>query len=234
MKQIIRVKVSGEYACWTRPEQKVERFSAECMTPSAARNILDAICWRPQMRWVVTSIAVLKPIRFHSFRRNELQSKLAPSSVSGWMKDPSTYQPQPAGAGTEDATPRNTLALRNVSYIIEAYPHVYNETAEDTPVKYMAMLNRRVEKGQCFQRPYMGCREFAAYFEAPAATDKPIPVSMDLGYLLYDIHFREDGKSNQPVFFQAKLVDGVLQTDPDIVLPDAKTREEVIKCSYKH
>src|SRR5689334_12528071 len=107
----VRVKISGEFACFTRPENKVERVSYECMTPSAARNILDAICWKPEMRWVVMRINVLKPIRFQGFRRNELQRKLSPREVASWIKDPSKYEPQAAGAGTNDATPRNTLAL---------------------------------------------------------------------------------------------------------------------------
>src|ERR1019366_5811772 len=95
----IRVKVSGDFACWTRPENKVERVSYECMTPSAARNILDAICWKPEMRWVVTRIVVLKPVRFQGIRRNELQSKIAPVEVGKWMKDPCLYRPLAAGAG---------------------------------------------------------------------------------------------------------------------------------------
>src|SRR5437016_13093279 len=95
----VKVKVSGDFACWTRPENKVERVSYECMTPSAARNILDAICWKPQMRWVPTRIRVLKPIRFQSLKRNELQSKIPPSSVRKWMSEPSSFEPQPAGAG---------------------------------------------------------------------------------------------------------------------------------------
>src|SRR3954467_3989549 len=98
-RQMVRLKVYGDFACWTRPENKVERVSYECPTPSAARNILDSICWRPQMRWIVTRISVLKPIRFQSIRRNELQSKLAPGAVRGWMTNPGTFEPVLAGAG---------------------------------------------------------------------------------------------------------------------------------------
>src|SRR5580700_499129 len=145
----VRVKVSGELACWTRPENKVERVTYDCMTPSAARNILDAICWKPEMRWVVLRILVLKPIRFQSLRRMEVRSRVSPITVSKWMHRPSCFRPLLAGAGEHtDGTLRNTLALRDVSYIIEAHPHVFAESAEDSPEKYAAMLNRRVRKGQ--------------------------------------------------------------------------------------
>jgi CRISPR-associated protein Cas5d len=229
----VRVKVSGELACWTRPENKVERVSYECMTPSAARNILDAICWKPEMRWVVTRILVLKPVRFQSIRRNELQSRIAPGSVQKWMTDPGSYQPLAAGAGEDtDGTPRNTLALRDVSYIIEAFPHVYQPTAHDTPTKYMAMFNRRVEKGQCFHRPALGCREFAASFEPPDGS-QPISDSISIGLMLYDIIFRNGGENNLAVFFQAAIENGILDTRPDHAIPDEAIRKELLACSSK-
>jgi CRISPR-associated protein Cas5d len=231
----IRVKVSGELACWTRPENKVERVSYECMTPSAARNILDAICWKPEMRWVVTRILVLKPVRFQSIRRNELQSKIAPGAVRKWMSDPGSYRPLAAGAGEDtDGTPRNTLALRDVSYIIEAFPHVYQPTAEDTPIKYMAMFNRRVEKGQCFHRPALGCREFAATFELPNESEKPVPDTIPIGRMLYDIIFRNSGQDNRAIFFEAVLQSGVLDAHPDRVIPDEAIRKELLACSSRH
>lgn len=228
----VKLRIAGEFACFTRPENKVERMSYECPTPSAARNILDAICWRPQMRWIVTRISVLRPIRFQSIRRNELQSKLAPGSVKGWMAIPETFEPVLAGAGADtDATPRNSLVLRDVAYVIEAYPHVYDPTGEDKPIKYVEMFNRRVSKGQCFSQPVMGCREFPARFEHPSADDKPIPVSMEIGHMLYDIMFRADG--NQAVFFRAKLENGVLDADPFTVIGDATRREALLACSSR-
>src|ERR1700693_4800464 len=122
----ISLKISGDFACFTRPENKVERMSYESPTPSAARNILDAICWRPQMRWIVTRISVLKPIRYQSIRRNELQSKLSKGAVRWWRSAPDTFAPASAGVGADtDATPRNSLVLRDVAYLIDAYPHVY-------------------------------------------------------------------------------------------------------------
>lgn len=228
----IRVRVSGDYACFTRPETKVERYSYPVMTPSAARNILDAICWRPQMRWVVTRISVLKPIRTLSVLRNEVQSKLSPSSVKRWMVDSSKYEPLVAGAGNgTDGTPRNTTLLRDVAYWIDAYPMVFDTSGDNTPQKYIAMMERRLTKGQCFQRPYLGCREFAAEFSAELPGDKPIPKSMPIGRMLYDIAFL--GEVNRAVFFDAQLVEGVLDTDPTVVLAASKGREEVLQCSYR-
>ncbi len=184
------------------------------------------------MRWVVTSIQVLKPIRYISIRRNEVQSTISPSTVSRWMAAPSQYQPLAAGAGAgTDATPRNSMLLRDVAYIIEAYPLVYDTSGDNTPNKYAAMLNRRVEKGQCFHQPALGCREFACRFELPAGDEAPQPITEDLGRMLYDIVFRPDG--NRPVFFAAKLENGIMDTRPEVVLPDAAVREEVLACSSK-
>src|ERR1700761_8998712 len=201
----VRVKVSGEFACFTRPEAEVERVSYPMPTPSAARNILAAICWRPEMRWVVTSISLLKPIRYLGMRRNEVQSKISPASVKSWMADSTKYEPLAAGAGAgTDGTPRNSLLLRDVSYVIEAYPLVFNTSGDNTPMKYCAMFERRVEKGQCFQRPVLGCREFAADFAPAGAGERVAPVDEDIGRMLYGIIFRAEG--NWAVFFDAQVV----------------------------
>jgi CRISPR-associated protein Cas5d len=210
----IRVRVSGDYACFTRPETKVERYSYPVMTPSAARNILDAICWRPQMRWVVTRIAVLKEIRTLAVLRNEVQSKLSPSSVKNWMADSSKFEPLLAGAGNGTD---GTL--------------IFDRSGDNTEQKYVAMMERRVARGQCFQRPYLGCREFAAEFSTQLPEDKPISKSMPIGRMLYDIAFL--GESNRSVFFDAQLVEGVLHTDPSEALGSSKGREEVLQCSYR-
>ncbi len=229
----IRVRVSGEFACFTRPEAKVERFSYPVMTPSAARNILDAICWRPQMRWIITSITVLKPIRLMSVLRNEVQSKVSPLAIKKWMRDASTFEPLVAGAGNgTDGTPRNTTLLREVAYWIDAYPHVFDTSGDNTPVKYVEMIRRRVEKGQCFQRPYLGCREFAADFGPAREEDQPIPDSMEIGRMLYDIAFLPEG--NRAAFFEARLQSGVMETAPEMVLTAGSRRQEVLECSYKH
>jgi CRISPR-associated protein Cas5d len=228
----VRVRVSGDYACYTRPETKVERFTYPVITPSAARNVLDAICWRPQMRWIVTSISVLRPVRYMSVLRNEVQSKLSPVAVKKWMKDPSTFLPLLAGAGQDtEGTPRNTALLRDVAYWIDAYPLVFDTSGDNTPTKYVQMLNRRVEKGQCFQRPYLGCREFAADFGAPLPEDRPIEESFDVGRMLYDVAFSPSG--NKAAFFEARVDNGVMDTRPEAVLPDVERRKDLLACSYK-
>jgi CRISPR-associated protein Cas5d len=229
----VRIKVSGEFACFSRPEAKVERASYPLPTPSAARNILDAICWKPEMRWIVISITLLKPIKYASIRRNEVQSKLSPVSVKRWMADPSLFQPLIAGVGAAtDGTPRNALLLRDVAYIIEAYPLVYDTSGDNSPQKYASMLLRRAEKGQCYQRPSLGCREFAAKFEPAGESDRPeSPVTEELGRMLYDIVFRPEG--NRPIFFSARLQNGAMDTRPEVVLPDPAQRAEFLKCSYK-
>ena len=228
----IRVKISGEFACFTRPETKVERVSYPLMTPSAARNILDAICWRPEMRWVITSISVLKPIRYISVLRNEVQSKLSPASVKKWMADPSKYEPLAAGAGANtEGTPRNSVLLRDVAYVVEASPLVFDTSGDNTPAKYVAMMQRRVAKGQCYHRPALGCREFAADFAPPSEGDRPLPISADFGRMLYDIAFLP--KTNRATFFEAHLENGVMDTRPEVVLKDNARRQEVLQCSYK-
>jgi CRISPR-associated protein Cas5d len=227
----IRVRVAGSFACFTRPETKVERFTYPVMTPSAARNVLDSICWRPQMRWIVTSITVLKPIRTFSVLRNEVQSKLSPAAVKKWMRDPAQFEPLIAGAGQgTDGTPRNTTLLRDVAYWIDATPRVFDESGDNTPAKYVAMMERRVRKGQCFQRPYLGCREFAADFSPPLDEDRPIKDSLEIGRMLYDVAFMPEG--NRAAFFEAHLVNGTLDTDPERVLLDEGRRRDVLHCSY--
>ncbi len=229
----IRVRVSGPFACFTRPEAKVERYSYPVMTPSAARNILDAICWRPQMRWIVTSITVLKPIRTISVLRNEVQSKISPAAVKKWMRDPFEFQPLIAGAGQgTEGTPRNSVLLRDVAYWIDAYPHVFDSAGDNTPSKYVAMLERRVRKGQCYQRPYLGCREFAAEFGLAREDDRPVSDTREIGRMLYDIAFLPEG--NRAVFFEARLRDGVMDTRPEQVLLHKDRRREVLRCSYRH
>ena len=231
---LVRVKVGGELACWTRPESKVERVTYDCMTPSAARNILDAICWKPEMRWVIHRILVLKPIRHQSIRRMELRSRVSPITVSKWMRRPAWFQPLFSGAGEHgDGTLRNTLALRNVSYVIEAHPHVYSDSAQDTRAKYAAMLERRVRKGQCFTRPYLGMREFAGTFQPPDEADQPIEQSVSMGTMLYDIMFGDGGRPNRAIFFTATLDRGCLDTHPVRAIPNESIRKELLACTYR-
>jgi CRISPR-associated protein Cas5d len=202
------------------------------MTPSAARGVLDAILFKPQMRWNVQRIAVLKPSQFIPFRRNEIQGKLAPRTVAGWMADPNGFEPYLADSagresvGGQNRTQRNTLALRDVAYLIHATPLLTDKAnkprtkpadvdepdGEDTVVKYVGMFQRRVARGQCFHRPYLGCREFACHFAPADGSERPVDWTETLGLMLYDVYF---GRNNQnlPGFFEAKVVNGVLHCD---------------------
>lgn len=198
----VEVKVWGPYACLTRPEAHVERVSYEVLTPSAARGILEAIFWHKPMRWRVREIAVLRPIRHFSILRNEVKSK--------------------AGRGgdlsiADDRTQRHTLALRDVAYVIraDAWLPPGATDRDGQPVdeaKYRDQFRRRVLNGQCFQRPYLGCREFAAEFGPTDGTEQPIDVSADLGRMLFDIGYAPEG--NQARYFEARLENGVLRVPP--------------------
>lgn len=205
--------VWGEYACFTRPEMKVERVSYDVMTPSAARGILEAIHWKPAIRWVIDRIHVLKPIRFQSIRRNEVGAKVPEGSVKRAMKAGTT-----AGLGLavdESRQQRAAIVLRDVGYLIEAHFETTPKAeAGDTPAKHIAMFSRRAEAGQCFHRPCLGTREFVADFRLVAADAARPPSELppdarnrDLGWMLYDIDF---AKGNTSLFFRARLEDGVL------------------------
>jgi CRISPR-associated protein Cas5d len=209
----IRLHVWGERACFTRPEMKVERVSYDVMTPSAARGILEAVLWKPQIRWVVDRIHVLKPIRFQSFRRNEVGAKISAVMAERAMRAGST-----AGLGLaveENRQQRAATLLVDVAYVIEAHFELTAKAGSgDTPAKYASMFNRRAESGQCFHRPCLGTREFAADF-ALIAPNAPLPESTlppdqrerDLGWMLHDIDF-ENGRTSR--FFRARLAGGVL------------------------
>nr|WP_321467218.1 type I-C CRISPR-associated protein Cas5c [uncultured Desulfobulbus sp.] len=204
-----RLKVWGRNACFTRPEMKVERVSYDVMTPSAARGVLEAILWKPAIRWLVERIDVLAPIRWESVRRNEVGSVMSPRSKGLFIED---QRQQRAG-----------LFLREVSYIIHARLEMTTKAGEeDNLTKFQEMFLRRTEKGQCFHRPYLGCREFAADFTLIRQGDRlpePIAVSRDLGWMLYDIqhdnradknHVHSCTESCRPSFFRAELTNGVL------------------------
>ncbi|WFS63345.1 type I-C CRISPR-associated protein Cas5c [Pseudodesulfovibrio thermohalotolerans] len=206
----IQLRVWGEYACFTRPELKVERVSYDVMTPSAARGILEAVYWKPSIRWVVDRIHVMKPIRFDNVRRNEVSAKVplkGATGVSSAMK-----KGVPLRLYVEDnRQQRAALLLRDVEYVIEA--HFEYTSAEDrNDGKHLDMFNRRAKKGQCFHRPYLGCREFAAFFEP---VEGEIPASplfgeepRDLGWMLYDLDYRNN---MTPLFFRPSLERGVVE-----------------------
>lgn len=208
MAQGIRLKVWGEYACFTRPEMKVERVSYDVMTPSAARGIVEALYWKPAIRWIVDRIHVLNPIRFDSVRRNEIAAKIPPGTVGSAMKNGGSLN-----VFVEDERQqRASLLLRNVAYIIEAHFELTAKAGpDDTAGKHLDIFNRRARSGQCFHRPCLGCREFAAHF-ALIEHDEPLPVSSiqgrrDLEWMLYDIDFQND---NTPRFFRPEMIDGVI------------------------
>ncbi|MGI6129376.1 MAG: type I-C CRISPR-associated protein Cas5c, partial [bacterium] len=161
------VKFWGDWACFTRPEMKVERVSYPVMTPSAARGALEAIFWKPEFRWQIRKIVVLKPIRYFSILRNEVNKKIAVSSVKSWGPNDGYYADQ-------DRSQRHALALRNVAYVVWADVVLEPHAKGTDPAKYRDQFRRRVTKGQCHHQPYLGCREFSAFFSRPAPDDIPI------------------------------------------------------------
>lgn len=204
----VRLKVWGDYACFTRPEMKVERVSYDVITPSAARGVLEAIYWKPAIQWVIDRIYVLNPIRFDNVRRNELAGKLAVGTVKKAMKDDKS----PIEVFIEeDRQQRAAMVLRDVAYVIEAH-FDFRGSEDNNPAKHKEMFDRRVAKGQCFHRPYLGCREFPAYFEPV----KEVPLSVyrgerDLGWILHDIDFE---KGMEARFFRAVMRDGTIEVPP--------------------
>lgn len=200
------LEVQGDFACFTRPEMKVERVSYDVITPSATRAIFEAILWKPAIRWQVERIEVLRPIRWLSLRRNEVASIISSRSVQTAMQ---------AGKGQlglyveEDRQQRAGLLLRDVAYRL----HARLETLSDeSPAKYAEMFRRRAAKGQCFHQPYLGCREFACDFRLLEPSDSapaPEPIEADLGWMLFDLDFT-DTADPRPLFFRARLHGGVL------------------------
>ncbi|GIQ67877.1 type I-C CRISPR-associated protein Cas5 [Xylanibacillus composti] len=203
----IKLRVWGDYACFTRPEMKVERVSYDVITPSAARGILEALHWKPAIRWVVDRIHVMKPIMFDNVRRNEVESKASPKKTAIYT--------------SLETQQRAATILKNVEYIIEAhFEMTENRGEEDTPEKHYNIAMRRARQGQCFHRPYFGTREFPVNFELVEDEDLQGFVSyyrdtsQDLGYMLYDQKYELDDKGEvkrvTPYFFRAQMVDGVI------------------------
>ena len=208
----IRLHVWGERACFTRPEMKAERVSYDVITPSAARGILEAVHWKPAIRWHVDRIRVLKPVVFETIRRNEVGSKASAASAAKAMKEGSL-----AGLFNTVDTDRQQRAatvLRHVAYIIEAHFTLTGRAGtEDSVGKHLDIFNRRARKGQCFQQPCFGVREFDAQFAlleadaSPAQPDAALAGTRDLGWMLHDIDHDHGGT---PHFFRATMVDGVI------------------------
>lgn len=205
-----RVEVWGEYACFSRPEMKVERVSYDVMTPSAARGLLEAIYWHPGMRWVIDRIRVVNPIRFTNIRRNEVKKKIARDTV---RKAANNGQAPKPIVTAECRTQRATMALRDVRYVIEAHFEMTEKaTPTDNEGKFTDIMRRRLEKGQFYHQPCFGTREFIAYFK-PCDAIHECPEELrgerDLGWMLLDMDY-SDRSNIKPMFFRAVLRDGVL------------------------
>ena len=211
--------VWGDFACFTRPEMKVERVSYDVITPSAARAIFQAVFWKPAFQWVVTKIEVLKPIKFISIKRNEVQKVMSERSDGILIG--------------EERTQKSGYILRDVDYRIHArmvyipirernkeYQRVFDEEYDDSqkasenPAKYQAMFERRAKNGQCFTMPYLGTREFTCSFEYVEEPDKaqpsPIDETRDLGFMLYDMDFESNPKEPPAMFYRPMMDKGVI------------------------
>ena len=214
MKATYCLEVRGDFACFTRPEMKVERVSYDVITPSAARAVFEAILWKPAITWRVRKIEVLNPIRWINLRRNEVGAIASPG------KDGIIIE--------EERQQRAGLFLRDVAYRIHAgfemdrdpakhggrFPHLSKFGGEDanSPAKFHEMFLRRAAKGQCINQPYLGCREFACDFRMvdDSATERPtIAETRDLGWMLYDMDF-SNLTDPKPTFFRAEMTSGVI------------------------
>ena len=221
------LEVTGDFACFTRPEMKVERVSYDVITPSAARAIFEAVFWKPAIRWQVTKIEVLAPIRWVSIRRNEVGKVASPRAGSGILIE-------------DDRQQRASLLLRDVRYrlsaefeliaqdkrskVIKPVPaalidpdEAVQMRSDESPAKYAAMFERRAKKGQCFNQPYLGCREFSCreIRLVTSATEPAVPVpeisgTRDLGYMLYDLDFSNPADI-KPLFYRPTMIDGIIR-----------------------
>ena len=164
---LVTIRAWGDYACFTRPEMKVERVSYPVMTPSAARGVLEAIFWEPEIYYLIDTIRIIRRGRWFSFRRNEVISVISIDNAKTWMKSPEKVAPIRAGGGAADGTQRNMLALAGVEYLITAEVHLSGiGKRRGHPVNaYRAEIERRAKNGKCYYRPYLGVREFAADFD---------------------------------------------------------------------
>ncbi|MGN1002941.1 MAG: type I-C CRISPR-associated protein Cas5c [Oscillospiraceae bacterium] len=210
----VAIEVWGDYACFSRPEMKVERVSYDVMTPSAARGLIEAIYWHPGMKWVVDRIHVCQPIRFTNIRRNEVKDTISARKVSAVMEKGSgeLYLATP-----ESIQQRAAMVLRDVRYVIEAHFEMTEKAAPgDNPGKFQDIIKRRLARGQFYHQPCFGVREFPAHFSACEVLP-PCPEELrgekDLGWMLLDMDY-SDPENITPMFFRAILRDGVLEV-PD-------------------
>lgn len=210
----VSVLVWGKLACFTSPETKVERVSYPTPTPSAARGILESIFWEPEMYYEVRQIKIINPLKWINIMRNEIKSKtsftVAQRSIAG-------------GEGyyhEDDRTQRNTLALKDVAYVIKAEIFLKPYAAEKYEIgKYLDQFNRRVRKGQCFRQPCMGLKEFIAFFE-PANGQEPCNINIDCGFMLGEMEYLSPKSAiATPRLMPAKVVGGVLNVPRELYAP---------------
>jgi len=200
----VQIEIWGRYACFSRPELKVERVSYDVMTPSAARGIIEAVCWKPAIKWVIDEIQVCNPIKFENIRRNEVNSKASPS--------------KPYIAAGDDRTQRASMVLKDVRYVVTAHFEMTGKAMErDNEGKFAEMVRRRLRKGQFYHKPCLGVREFPAeirLIEEGEDAPRSIPESRSLGLMLYDIDYVKDEEGNvkefRPTYFMASMVDGIV------------------------
>ena len=212
----VRVLVSGARACFTRPEMKAERVSYDVITPSAARGIIEAIYWKPAIRWHIDRIEVLNQIRFDTFRRNELGSKLSYSNA----KKACTKNIPVSVVATRVRQQRATMYLKNVAYIIDAHFVLTEMAGEgDTPEKHYNIALRRLRKGQHFNQPVLGCREFPAKVALLENDQNNVPEGFyrnasekDLGFMLFDLDF-SNPDAPEPRFYRAVMKRGVIDVE---------------------
>jgi len=227
--KIFCLEVRGDFACFTRPEMKVERVSYDVITPSAARAVFSAIFWKPAIRWKIKKIEVLNPIRWTSVRRNEV--KFIENNKEGKYVDEGDNRQQRAGLLLRDvayrlyaelefiAPPHRPKALRETPKSLVDSEEKNDWAKDENPGKYNAMFERRATKGQCFNQPYLGCREFSCAFrlvtniEEEKAANPAIEETRDLGFMLYDLDFINEADP-KPAFFRAQINHGVIDV-PD-------------------
>ena len=226
----VKLKVWGEFASFNRPEMKVERVSYDVITPSAARGILEAIYWKPEMCWAVDQIHVLSPIQFTHIRRNEIDCKIPVGGKGGVQAALKSGKGNLGIAVEKHRQQRAGMILRDVCYGISAHVDIVDDAGQDKPeAKHLDIFKRRAARGQCFHHPYLGTREFPASFqlvESFPECPEELKGTRDLGWILHDIEFIPDSKgkiidSNQsrrltaiPRFFRAEMVDGIISVPP--------------------
>ncbi len=216
----IMVEVSGRYASFNRPEFKVERMTYEVMTPSAARGILDSIYWHPGLSWHIDKIYVLNPIKFTSFLRNEVKSKVSPRQVTAVINGKKSSL---CIDRNSDIQQRSAVVLKDVRYIIEAHFEITSKANEtDSSGKFQSIIKRRLKNGQCYNQPYLGCREFPAKFKEWKGSSDDIQTAYphstkELGLMLYDMDYHDTDCTNNkeitPMYFRAILKNGVLDVE---------------------